>query len=420
MIAEIMATGEEIRSGALIDSNSAYIAEKLGEVGAVVARHTCVGDDLGLLISTFKEIGTRADIAVITGGLGPTSDDLSAEAAAAAAGVSLVLNQSARRSLENFFKARKRVINPASRKQALLPQGAQCIANPIGTAPGFRLEIGKCLFFFLPGVPGEMRRMLSDTVLPQLGQILGAKRNFFRVKTLSTFGLTESKTFERLADLENTFPEICLGLRVKFPEIQVKLYANGSHEQQLNANLESAARWVIEKMGNNVFSLQGDSMEKTTGQLLKSTHATVAVAESCTGGLISHMLTNISGSSEYFVFCGITYSNQAKIDILNVSAETIQTHGAVHEKTAQEMALGVQRISGATYGLATSGIAGPTGGTEDKPVGTVCIGLATPHDCAGYRFHFWFGDRMLNKQVFAVAALEVLRRELLGLDPPSF
>jgi nicotinamide-nucleotide amidase len=173
-------------------------------------------------------------------------------------------------------------------------------------------------------------------------------------------------------------------------------------------------------MGNKVFSRQGDSIEKTTGQLLLANNATVAVAESCTGGLISHMLTNIPGSSEYFVFCGITYSNQAKIDILNVSAETIKTHGAVHEETAKEMASGVQRISGATYGLATSGIAGPTGGTEDKPVGTVCIGLATPHDCAGYRFHFWFGDRTLNKQVFAVAALDVLRRELLGVDPPSF
>ncbi|MGD8881050.1 MAG: CinA family nicotinamide mononucleotide deamidase-related protein [Desulfobacterales bacterium] len=420
MIAEIMATGEEIRSGALIDSNSAFIAEKLEEIGAVVTRHTCVGDDLGFLISTFKEIGNRADIAVVTGGLGPTSDDLSAQAAAEAAGVALAQNQSARQSLEKFFKVRKRAINPASLKQALLPQGAQCIANPIGTAPGFRLEIGKCLFFFLPGVPDEMQRMLSDTVLPQLGQILGAKRNFFRVKTLSTFGLTESKTFERLADLENTFPGISLGLRVKFPEIQVKLYANGSHEEQLNENLQSAARWVIEKLGNKVFSQQGDSMEKTTGQLLKAKQATLAVAESCTGGLISHMLTNISGSSEYFVFCGITYSNQAKIDILNVSAETIKIHGAVHEETAKEMALGVQRISGATYGLATSGIAGPTGGTQDKPIGTVCIGLATPHDCAGYRFHFWFGDRMFNKQVFAVAALEVLRRELLGLGPPHF
>ena len=420
MIAEIMATGEEIRTGALVDSNSAYIAEKLGQIGAIVTRHTCVGDDLALLISTFKEIGSRADIAVVTGGLGPTADDLSAEAAAGAAGVSLVPSPSARQSLENYFKARKRVINPASRKQALQPRGAQCITNLIGTAPGFRLEIGRCLFFFLPGVPREMQRMLSDTVLPQLGQIQGTKRNFFRVKTLSTFGLVESKTFERLADLERTFPEISLGLRIKFPEIQVKLYANGAHEAQLDDNLESAARWVIEKMGNKVFSRQGDSIEKTTGQLLRAKNATVAVAESCTGGLISHMLTNIPGSSEYFVFCGITYSNQAKIDILNVSVETIKTHGAVHEETVKEMASGVQRISGATYGLATSGIAGPTGGTEDKPVGTVCIGLATPHDCTGYRFHFWFGDRTLNKQVFAVAAFDVLRRELLGLDPPSF
>lgn len=420
MIAEIMATGEEIRSGALIDSNSAYIAEKLVEIGAVVPRHMCVGDDLALLVAAFKEIGSRADIAVVTGGLGPTADDLCAEAAAGAAGVPLILNRSARRSLENYFKARKREINPASHKQAMLPQGAQCIANPIGTAPGFRLEIGKCLFFFLPGVPREMRRMLSDKILPRLAQILGAKRNFFRVKTLSTFGLTESKTFERLADLENLFPEISLGLRVKFPEIQVKLYARGSQEQHLNDNLESAAQWVVEKMGHRVISHQGDSIEKTIGALLQGGHATIAVAESCTGGLISHMLTNISGSSAYFVFSGITYSNQAKIDVLNVSPETIKTHGAVHEETAKEMASGVRRLAGSTYGLATSGIAGPTGGTKDKPVGTVCIGLATPHGCAGYRFHFWFGDRTLNKQVFAVAALEVLRRELMGLDAPRF
>jgi nicotinamide-nucleotide amidase len=169
-----------------------------------------------------------------------------------------------------------------------------------------------------------------------------------------------------------------------------------------------------------VFSQQGDSIEKTIGALLRQKHATIAVAESCTGGLISHMLTNIPGSSAFFVFSGITYSNQAKIDILNVSVETIKTHGAVHEKTAREMASGVRRISGATYGLATSGIAGPTGGTKEKPVGTVCVGLETPHGGAGHRFHFWFGDRALNKLVFAAAALEVLRRDLLDLDPPRF
>jgi len=256
--------------------------------------------------------------------------------------------------------------------------------------------------------------------LPQIIQNLGATRTFYRVKTLSTFGLTESKVFERLADLENIFPEISLGLRVRFPEIQVKLYANRAHKQQLIDNLESAARWVMDKMGNKIFSQQGDPMEKTVGRLLREKKVTLALAESCTGGLIANRLTNESGSSDYFVFCGVTYSNQAKIDILNVSKETIARHGAVHENTAKEMARGVRRISGATYGLATSGIAGPTGGTQDKPVGTVCIGLATPRECAGRRFHFWFGNRIMNKQVFAVAALDVLRRELLGINPPQF
>ena len=417
MIAEIMATGEEIRTGALIDSNSAYIAEKLEENGVAVRRHICVGDDLDLLVAVFKEIGSRADIAVVTGGLGPTSDDLTSEAAARAVGATLDLNPSALESVENFFIARQREMNSASRKQAFLPAGAQCLQSPVGTAPGFRLKIGRCFFFFLPGVPGEMRQMLSDIVLPQIIELIGDKRRFYRTRTLSTFGLTESQTFERLAALEEAFPQISLGLRVKFPAIQVKLYANDTDDQKLNDRLAAAVGWVIEKMGNKVFSQQGDPMEKTIGHLLRKKQATLALAESCTGGLIANLLTNISGSSDYFVYSGITYSNQAKIDILNVSKETIIAHGAVHEETAMEMARGARKVCGATYGLATSGIAGPTGGTPEKPVGTVCIGLATPHGTAGHRFHFWFGNRTMNKQMFAMAALEVLRRELLGLDP---
>ncbi|MGD2039097.1 MAG: CinA family nicotinamide mononucleotide deamidase-related protein [Desulfobacterales bacterium] len=420
MIAEIMATGEEIRSGAVIDSNSAYIADRLVENGIAVSRHICVGDDLDLLIDVFKEIGDRADIAIVTGGLGPTSDDLTAEAAARAAGATLELNPSALQSVENFFNARQRTMNAASRKQAFVPAGAECLQNPSGTAPGFRLKIGKCIFFFLPGVPGEMRRMVSDIVLPQIIEIIGDKRLFYRARTLSTFGLTESQTFERLNGLEEAFPQITLGLQVKFPAIQVKLYANGTHDQQLNDDLAAAVGWVVEKIGNKVFSQQGDPLEIVVGHLLRKKQATVALAESCTGGLISDMLTGVPGSSDYFLFSGVTYSNQAKIDILKVAKETIIAHGAVHEETAREMALGARSICGATYGLSTSGIAGPTGGTPEKPVGTVCIGLATPNYTAGQRFHFWYGNRTMNKQVFAVAALEVLRRELLGLDAPRF
>ncbi|MEJ2222366.1 MAG: competence/damage-inducible protein A [Desulfobacterales bacterium] len=420
MIAEILATGEEIRSGALIDSNSAYIAEKLEQNGVAVSRHICVGDDLDDLIDAFKEIGSRADIAVVTGGLGPTSDDLTSEAAAGAVGAKLELNPSALESVEKFFKARRRELNPASRKQAFLPVGAQCLPNPVGTAPGFRLKIGGCIFFFLPGVPGEMRRLLADIVLPQIVQMMGEKRRFYRTRTLSTFGLTESQTYERLAGLEKTFAQISLGLQVKFPAIQVKLYANGTDDRKVKDQLSAGVEWVIEKLGNKVFSQQGEPMEKTVGHILRKKKATLALAESCTGGLIANLLTNVSGSSDYFVFSGITYSNQAKVDILNVSKETITAHGAVHEQTAIEMAEGARKACGATYGLSTSGIAGPTGGTEEKPVGTVCIGLATPDRTAGHRFHFWFGDRKMNKLMFAVAALEVLRRELLGLDPSRF
>ena len=420
MNAEIVATGEEIRTGALIDSNSAHIAGKLMENGVAVNRHTSVGDDLENLRTVFSEIGTRAEVAVVTGGLGPTADDLTAEAAAKAAGVGLDLDPAALDSVEAFFEARQRAMNAASRKQAYLPEGAECIPNPVGTAPGFRLKIGGCQFFCLPGVPAEMRRMLADAVMPQIIKRLGNNRPVYQIRTLSTFGLTESRAFEQLAGFKKTFPQVTLGLQVQFPAVVVKLYARGTREGQLNENLAAAVRWVSQKMGHYVLSQQGDPIAKVVGDLLVQQQATLALAESCTGGLVADLLTNVSGSSAYFVFSGVSYSNRAKMDILKVSPKILQRHGAVHEQTAIEMARGARRISHATYGLSTSGIAGPTGGTKDKPVGTVCIGLATPDGVSGHRFHFWFGRRSMHKQVFAAAALDVLRRNLLGVDPPRF
>lgn len=420
MNAEIVATGEEIRTGALIDSNSAHIATRLEENGVTVTRHTCVGDNLDALIAVLSEIGSRAELAVVTGGLGPTADDLTAEAAAKAAGLKLDLNSSALQSVENFFKARQREMNPASRKQAFLPTGAECIQNPVGTAPGFVLKIGRCQFFFLPGVPAEMQRMLADTVLARIKKHLGSNRIYYRTQTLSTFGLTESRTFERLSGFAKAFPRISLGLQVQFPCILVKLYAKGTAEDQLTQELAAAADWVVDQMGPKVISQQGKTIEKMVGDLLIKKQATLALAESCSGGLIADRITSVSGSSDYFVFSGVTYSNAAKIDVLNVSADTLKRNGAVHVETAIEMARGARDISGATYGLSTSGIAGPTGGTKEKPVGTVCIGLASPEGTVGHQFHFWFGSRTLHKQIFATAALEVLRRELLGLNPPNF
>ena len=418
MIGEILATGDEIRTGALIDSNSAHIAQAMMEAGVHVVRHQLVGDDLEDLVLILKEISRRADVAVVTGGLGPTSDDRTTEAAAKAAGVDLVLDQEALDTVEAFFRSRKRKISDTSRKQAFLPQGAECINNPIGTAAGFRLRIEKCSFFFLPGVPREMYRMLAESVLPRISRLFTGTTTpkLFRIQTISTFGLPESNTAERLSGFEKSFPDIQLGLRAKFPEIQIKLYARGRNEDDLKIRMAPAIDWVVGKMTDYVFSCEGQSMQTVLGALLKENSASLAIAESCTGGLISHRFTDVPGSSEFFLFSGVTYSNHAKQAVLGVSADTLRKYGAVHECTAVEMAAGARKISGATYGLSTSGIAGPDGGTSDKPVGTVCIGLATPQDVVGHRFTFLGLNRDRNKAIFAMTAMDTLRRHLLGLS----
>lgn len=413
MKAEILATGDELRSGALVDSNSAYIAQKLEESGVEVTRHVTVGDDKDILVSTIKEISRRANIAVVTGGLGPTQDDLSSEAAAKAAGVNLVLNKQALISMEAFFKKRNHLMSASNQKQAMLPEGAHCINNPVGTAPGFFIKINKCTFFFLPGVPFEMKKMLSASVIPEINAFFGNNRQFCMVKTISTFGLTEAAAGETLSDLTAKFPGVKIGFRSKFPEIQVKVYVYGKEEKKLMAKMEGACEYIYSKIGKKVFSVNKGTMESEVGKLLVEKNATLAVAESCTGGLISHMITNVPGSSDYFVFSCTTYSNESKQSVLDVSEKTLNYYGAVHEKTAMEMAKGVRRISGATYGLATSGIAGPGGATKDKPVGTVCIGIATEKEEKGFSYYYPFPTRNMNKSIFAMKALDILRMELI-------
>jgi len=416
MKAEILATGDEIRSGTLVDSNSAHISEKLEENGVEVVRHTCVGDDLSMLTSTLREIGRRVDVCVVTGGLGPTTDDRSAEAAAKAAGLELVENEEALANVESFFKKFKRPMTASNRKQAFLPAGARVLFNPVGTAPGFAVTLKGCRFFFLPGVPYEMKRMLADHVIPDLLTMQGYAALHSRVKTITTFGLPESLAGEKSAGVEAAFPGVQLGLRANFPQIQVKLYGRDSDANRLEERLDEAGRWIVGQLGKHVVSEDGESMQAVVAKLLLEEAATLALAESCTGGLIANWLTHVAGSSGYFLFSGVTYSNQAKIDVLGVDPKTLEGHGAVHEETARQMAEGARKVAGATYGLSTSGIAGPDGGSEDKPVGTVCIGFAAPDRSYGRRLFFPFGKRLMNKKIFAMAALDILRKELIGIS----
>ena len=413
MQVEILATGDEIRTGALVDRNSAYIADILTQHGFEITRQHAVGDDREDLSAVFTEISQRADIAVVTGGLGPTDDDLTSQIAASVAAVPLALDPRALEDIEQFFAKHNRSMSPSNRKQAYLPLGAKALYNTVGTAPGFQLKIDQCLFFCLPGVPPEMQKMLAEQVMPALLALQGDEPHHCFVKTLSTFGLPESIVGERVSALNAAFPDIKLGLRARFPEIQVKLYLNTTDQKSGAARLAKAVDWVKQRLGIYLFSDTGQNMATTVGTLLTRAKATVALAESCTGGLIANWLTNVPGASDYFLFAGVTYANDAKINVLGVSADTLAQCGAVHEQTAREMAVGARNISVATYGLAVTGIAGPTGGTDDKPVGTVCIAVAGPAQTVSRRLFYPFGQRLMNKRIFATAALDLLRRTLL-------
>lgn len=419
MRAEIVATGDEIRTGSLVDSNSAYIAEQLEQEGIEVTRHHAVGDDLPMLVGLLHEIAGRAEVAVVTGGLGPTEDDLTTAAAARALGVDLALDEQALEEVRAYFEQRGRIMPPSNWKQALLPRGVERLSNPIGTAPGFCMLMGGCAFFFLPGVPHEMRRMLQEQVLTRLRAMRGETRAFRLTRVISTFGLPESKVGERMAAIHSPFPSIKLGLRAKFPEIQVKLYLNTTDETEGRRLLEKATEWVSEQLGIHVFSYEERTLAEEVGMLLKQYGLTLALAESCTGGLISKWLTNTPGSSDYFLFGAVTYSNESKMRVLGVSPETLDHYGAVHEETVREMAQGARRVAGATYGLAVSGIAGPRGGTEEKPVGTLCMGLDSPQGTRSRTVTLSFGQRVMNRKLFAMAALDLLRRALLeGANRP--
>ena len=414
MRAEIVATGDEIRTGALVDSNSAYLADLLELNGIEVVRHHAVGDDMEVLVNLFTEIGRRADIAMVTGGLGPTQDDLSSAAAAQAAGVDLVEDQRALEEIEAFFQRRGRPMNPSNRKQALFPEGASVLYNRMGTAPGFQVKIGGCAFSFMPGVPNEMRTMFEEQVLPPLQDAQGKGRQFRLVRVVSTFGLPESAVGEKVAALTEQFPDIKLGLRAKFPEIQVKLYLNATDETQGRQRLAKAEQWVGGQLQPYVFSYEERTMAAEVGALLVERGATLALAESCTGGLVANWVTNTPGSSGFFLFSAVTYANNAKMKVLGVQEETLTRCGAVAEETARQMADGARSAAGATYGLATTGIAGPDGGTEEKPVGTICIGLSTPEETLSRKLTLSFGRRLMNKRLFAMLALDLLRRHLNG------
>jgi nicotinamide-nucleotide amidase len=412
---EILSTGNELTTGALTDSNAAYISECLNQKYLTVNRHHTVGDNLAMISSVLSEIIQRADVLITTGGLGPTTDDLSAEAAALVINKSLVFNQSAYDAMKEFFERIKRPMNPSNKKQAYLPDGAVPIPNPVGTASGFKILIGTCHAYFLPGVPHEMKKMLKTYVLPEICQNFGDLNQKTGHQTIVCFGQGESELGDKIKDIPQMVEGVKVGTRSMFPELQIKLYATGKDVSSIELLLKQAEKICLERLGKCIISTNGESIQHVVGNLLRKQNATLAVAESCTGGLIAHKITEVPGSSDYFTCAAVTYANKIKIDLLNVSSETIEKYGAVSKETVIEMVTGIRKRTNATYCLATSGIAGPGGGTPEKPLGTLCMAVAYDSDIHFQKIVLPFGTREHKKELFAMAALDMLRRKILHL-----
>ncbi|MBP8828188.1 MAG: CinA family nicotinamide mononucleotide deamidase-related protein [Desulfobacter sp.] len=414
----VLSTGNEVLLGDIVDTNSAFLCRKLKSSGITVIKTSAVRDDMAALVREIQSIASAADICVMTGGLGPTPDDLTAAALAEAAGVKIELDAAALESMKKYFDKRGFDLTPANEKQAMLPKGAKFLENLHGTAPGISMTINKCRFFCMPGVSREMERMFDLKVRPKLYEMTGHAGEI-QIIRLMLFGMPESRVGQILSGFGLQFPEIHLGFRVRFPMIEVKLsllkeVVSDSEEGMDGARqMKQAKLWVMEQLGSIVISDQGLTLAQEVGRLLKKCGQTLSVAESCTGGLVAHLITDVPGASDYFLFSATTYANSAKETILNVSRETLEKNGAVDETTALEMAIGVRTAGGSDWAVSTTGIAGPSGGTEAKPVGTVCIGVAGPSGSHSQRFLLDRGDRERNKQLFAAMSLEMLRRELV-------
>ncbi|HSU14598.1 competence/damage-inducible protein A [Longimicrobium sp.] len=415
MKAAFLAIGDEIVGGLTTDTNSGFIAGELRAVGVEPVGGFSVTDDEDGIARTLERALEDADLVVCTGGLGPTADDLTTAVVARVAGRGLVLDEASLAHIEARFRMRGFDMPPNNRKQALFPDGATIIPNPNGTAPGFVVRVDRSgherWVACFPGVPRETRAMVRDWLVPWVAARQPDRR--FLSRTYSTFGLTESRLDELLAGVVAA-DEARLAFRAAFPRIQARLTVAGAPGDDLEGRLDALEARVRERLGHHLFAVGDEGMEETVGRLLRERGLTLAVAESCTGGRIGDWVTNVAGSSAYFLLGVATYSNEAKEKVIGVRAETLAAHGAVSTQTAEEMAQGVRRLAGADVGLSTTGIAGPGGGTPEKPVGTVCVGLAWEGGVWSRRYDLGDRGRDWIKGTTAQVALDRVRRWLLG------
>lgn len=414
MNAEIIAIGTELLLGRTVDTNSSYLAKQLARLGWSVFHFQTVGDNEKRLEETFRLALSRSEMVIATGGLGPTVDDVTRKAASRATQRPLVFHEEHARSIEAFFKKRGMEFPKSNASQAFLPQGCLVVPNPVGTAPGFIAKLGKSSLVCLPGVPPEMTAMFEETVEPHL-KSLHPGGTVILSRVYRTTGISESAVNERILDLFEDSTNPTVAVTVEPEGTDIRLTARAASEAEAKGLLDNLGKQLTARLPQHIYGWDQDDLETIVGRLLATRQLTLAVAESLTGGLITHRLTQVPGATGYFRRGYVTYSDEAKKDCLGVAGEILAAHGAVSAETAVAMAQGCRVKDRSDLGLATTGIAGPSGGSDKKPVGLVYIALAdeSTHWVREFRFG---GGRTVIKRRAAQAALEMVRR--YGLQLP--
>lgn len=403
----ILTIGDEILYGQTLDTNSHWMSGELDKVGIKVIQKRTIGDDREEILQNFKEATQLADIVLITGGLGPTKDDLTKPLLAEFFGASLQLNEEALQEVTRLFQKSGREMTELNRLQAHLPNNCLKISNELGTAPGMWFDENETIYVSMPGVPYEMERMMVKFILPKLMERF--VDGVIYHKMVKTIGIPESRLAAKIEDWESALPtNIKLAYLPSYGQVKLRLTSTGQNTQELASQTEQQVIKLIPFIEKYIFGYDEDEIETVIGQLLLEQNLTIGTAESCTGGNIAGMITSVPGSSKYFSGSIVSYDNQIKVDQLNVSESMLQQHGAVSEEVVSAMAQGIRQKLNVSVGLATSGIAGPDGGTDEKPVGTVWIAYADKHRTVTRKLQLT-KDRKLNIKFSTIAALNLLR-----------
>lgn len=412
MNAEILTIGDELLIGQVINTNQAYIAERLNMAGVSIERMTTVGDDLEAILNAYAEAWKRTTVVIVTGGLGPTHDDITKKAVCKFFSTDLVPDTGVRQTIEMLMKKRNLPWTPAAEEQTLMPRKAKVVPNPIGTAAGMLFEEHGKYFFVLPGVPYEMKEMLDASVIPFV--ITKVTGSVIRHLTLRTTGIPESFLAGQLGGLGELLQGAQLAFLPSPRGVRLRITVKDTDVSSAEVRMRGVEQRIRAKVDKYIYASGDVELEEVLGRILTEKKLTIAVAESCTGGLIANRLTDVGGSSKYFERGVVSYSNRSKIELLNVPAHLIEQHGAVSKQVAEAMADGIRKIARSDIGLSTTGIAGPTGGSEEKPVGLVWIGYADAKDIFAMKFNLGDGRTRIKERA-SQAALELVRRKTLRL-----